>query len=117
MTHPPCLFQAAVELPLSLILQDHKGQWAERGCLVTAVVERVGLDEFDVVMDFRVLEAALTDAIEHIRGRSLQDLGMNGLNELAEKIAKAIAPAIKPLVRLAAVIIRDDAVQAASWRQ
>jgi len=111
----PCIFQAAVEQQLSLGFLNQNGQWLKLDYLVTAVVERVGLDEFDVVMDFRVLETVLNDAIEPMRGECLQDLGLNGLNDLAKKIAKVIAPAIKPPVRLASVIIQDDAEQIASW--
>jgi len=115
MTPLPCIFQAAVELPLLLAFQDQSGHTNEREYLITAVAERVGLNELDVVIDFRILEAALIDAIEPMRGRSPQDLGMNGYGDLAEKIAQSLAPVIKAPVRLAAVSIQDGSKTIASF--
>jgi len=102
-------FQAAVERPLSLAFLNQNGQLESRGYIVTVIVERVGLDELDVVMDFRILEAALDSALDPMRGHSLHEIGMNEPLDAVKKIAEVITPSIKPPVKLAAVSLQDGA--------
>ena len=103
----PHRFQAAVERPLSLVFQNPNGQWEGHDYRVTVVTERIGLDEFDVVMDFRALEAALNSVLDPMRGYSLGELGMNEPLDVAKKIAETLIPSIAPPVRLAEVSLQD----------
>jgi 6-pyruvoyl-tetrahydropterin synthase len=103
----PYIFQAAVEQALSLVFKDQEGRWEGHDYCVTVVAERPGLNEHDVVMDFRVLEAALNSALEPMRGHSLCELGMSEPIDVAKKIAEALAPAIAPPAKLAAVSLQD----------
>jgi len=100
-------FQAAVERPLSLVFQNPNGQWEGHDYCVTVVTERVGLDELDVVMDFRALEAVLNTILDPMRGHSLGELGMNEPLDVAKKIAETLTPSIAPPVKLAAVSLQD----------
>jgi hypothetical protein len=104
------IFQAAVEAPLSHMGRDYT---------VTVVAERAGLDEADVVIDFRVLEAALDKTIKVIetlaplRGRGIQELGtdaaMDAARLVAEAIALSVAPSVPPPAALASVSLQDGA--------
>jgi 6-pyruvoyl-tetrahydropterin synthase len=103
----PYIFQAAVEQALSLVFKDRNGQWEGHDYCVAVVAERRGLNEHDVVMDFRVLEAALNSALEPMRGHSLSELGMEAPIDVAKKIAESLAPAIAPPAKLASVSLQD----------
>ncbi|MCL1908718.1 MAG: 6-carboxytetrahydropterin synthase [Holophagaceae bacterium] len=103
----PYMFQAAVELPLSLVFKATEGCWEGHDYCVAVVVERCGLDENDVVMDFRVLESELKNIIGPLRGRLLSELGMEGPIDVAKKIAHEIGPSIRPPARLASVSLQD----------
>jgi len=100
-------FQAAVERPLSLVFQNPNDQWEGHDYCVTVVAERIGLNELDVVMDFRILEAALNSILDPMRGHSLSELGMNEPLDVAKKIAEILAPSITPPARLAEVSLQD----------
>jgi hypothetical protein len=100
-------FQAAVELPLSLAFQNSDGTVAERSFRVAVVAERVGLNEHEVVMDFRLLESALAASLESFNGHVLQDHGLAGLVAVAKMISEAMVPFIKPPARLACVSLTD----------
>jgi 6-pyruvoyl-tetrahydropterin synthase len=104
---PPYYFQAAVEQTLSLVFQDQDGRWEGHDYCVTVITERPSLNEHDVVMDFRALDAALDSVLEPLRGHSLSELGMGGPIDVAKKIAEAIAPTIELPVKLAAVSLQD----------
>jgi hypothetical protein len=106
---PRYRFQAAVERPLSLARPNPNGQMESRDYIVTVVAERVGLDELDVVMDFRILEVALDSALGPIHGHSLHELGMDEPLDAVKKIAEVLIPSMKPPVKLAAVSLRDEA--------
>ena len=103
----PHRFQAAVERRLSLVFQTPDGRWEGHDYRVTVVTERTGLNELDVVMDFRELEAALNSALDPMRGYSLGELGMNEPLDVAKRIAGTLAPSIAPPARLAAVSLQD----------
>jgi 6-pyruvoyl-tetrahydropterin synthase len=111
MEHAPPIyrFQAAVERQLPLAFQNEDGQWEGHDYCVTAVAERKGLDSHGLVVDFRVLEAALSSVLETMRGHSLGELGLNGPLDAAKKIADALAPVIEPPARLAEVFLQDGA--------
>jgi len=102
-------FQAAVERSLSLASMNQEGALESRDYTVTVVAERVGLDESDVVIDFRILDATLDAVLEPMRGRTLQELGMDAPMDVTKRIAEAIAPSIAPPAALAAVSIQDGA--------
>jgi len=101
------MFQAAVELPLSLVFRANDGQWEGHDYCVTVVVERHGLDENDVVMDFRALEYELKNILDPMRGHSLGELGMNEPLDVARMIVNKINPVIKLPVKLASVSLQD----------
>jgi 6-pyruvoyl-tetrahydropterin synthase len=103
----PYIFQAAVEQTLSIVFQDREGRWEGHDYRVTVVTERLGLNEHDVVMDFRDLDAALNAALDPMRGHSLAELGMGAPIDVAKKIAETLAPAIPQPVKLASVSLQD----------
>jgi hypothetical protein len=68
---------------------------------------REGLDGYDVVMDFRDLEAALDALLAPLQGRLLADLGLRDPVELARQLAGAQAPKVPAPARLAEVALTD----------
>jgi 6-pyruvoyl-tetrahydropterin synthase len=103
----PMQFEAAVQRPLSVVYRSAGGLWEGHDFLVEVVVSRHGLDAFDVVMDFRELEAALDQLLEPMQNRLLEDLGLPGPAELAGRIAAELAPRVPAPARLAEVALTD----------
>lgn len=103
----PLCFQAAVERPLSVVFRHSGGRWEGHDYRVEVLTERTGLDSFDVVMDFRDLEAALDELLGPLQGRLLSDLGLAGPLELADKILAELAPKVPAPARLASVALTD----------
>lgn len=100
-------FQAAVERPLGVVFRTPDGRWEGHDYTVEVVTERVGLDGFDVVVDFRDLEATLDALLAPFAGRLLSDLGLSGPAELAQRLLKELAPQVPPPARLASVALVD----------
>jgi len=100
-------FQAAVVRPLSVVFRHADGRWEGHDYRVEVLTERTGLDGFDVVMDFRDLEAALDDLLAPLQGRLLSELGLAGPLELAEKLLAELAPKVPAPARLASVALTD----------
>ena len=101
------LFQAAVERPLNVVFQATDGRWEGHDYRVEVVTERQGLDGFDVVMDFRDLEAALDELLAPLQHRLLSDRGLSGPESLASHLMYALAPRIPEGVRLAGIALTD----------
>lgn len=100
-------FEAAVERPLSVVFQTPDGAWEGHDYTVEVITTRQGLDGFDVVMDFRDLEAVLDRLLAPLQGRLLAELGLAGPLELARKLAKELAPQVPAPARLAEVALTD----------
>ena len=100
-------FQAAVERPLSVVFRHADGRWEGHDYRVEVLTERMGLDGFDVVMDFRDLEAALDNLLAPLQGQLLSELGLAGPLELAEKLLAELAPKVPVPARLASVALTD----------
>lgn len=100
-------FEAAVERPLSVVFRRTDGTWEGHDYLVEVITARQGLDAFDVVMDFRDLEAVLDRILAPFQGQLLSDLGLDGPRALAEKLAAELAPHVPPPARLAEVALTD----------
>ncbi len=100
-------FEAAVERPLSVVFRTADGAWEGHDYLVEVITSRQGLDGFDVVMDFRDLEAVLDRVLAPFQGRLLSDLGLDGPKALAEKLAADLAPHVPAPARLAEVALTD----------
>jgi hypothetical protein len=103
----PMLFEAAVQRPLSVVYRSPGGRWEGHDYQVEVVVTRLGLDSYDVVMDFRELEAALDRLLEPLQGRLLEELGLAGPLELAGHLAAQLAPCVPAPARLAEVGLTD----------
>lgn len=108
-------FQAAVERPLSVVFRRADGGWEGHDYRVEIVVARTGLDGFDVVMDFRDLEAHLDRILAPLQGRLLSELGLEGPQQLAGKVAAELAPAVPAPARLEAVALTDGTGRRLSW--
>lgn len=104
---PSLRFQAAVERALSVVFQRSEGRWEGHDYRVEVLTERLGLDAFDVVMDFRDLEAALDALLAPLEGRLLSEMGLEGPQDLAQKILSELAPKVPPPARLASVSLTD----------
>lgn len=100
-------FEAAVERPLSVVFQSPDGAWEGHDYRVEVITTRQGLDAFDVVMDFRDLEAVLDNLLAPVQGRLLSELGLAGPLELARKLAKELAPQVPAPARLSEVALTD----------
>ena len=100
-------FEAAVERPLSVVFRRQDGTWEGHDYLVEVITTRQGLDAFDVVMDFRDLEAVLDRILAPFQGKLLSDLGLDGPRALAEKLAAELAPHVPAPARLAEVALTD----------
>ena len=70
-------------------------------------IERLGLDGFDVVVDFRDLEAALDRSLAPLQGRLLSDLGLAGPLALAHRLVAELAPCVPTPARLQEVALTD----------
>lgn len=100
------MFEAAVTRPLSVVYQAG-GRWEGHDYTVEVVAERRGLDGFDVVVDFRDLEAALDRSLEPLHGRLLSDLGLEGPLALAQRLMAELAPFVPAPARLKEVALTD----------
>ena len=100
-------FSAAVERPLSVVFRRADGAWEGHDYRVEVVVARAGLDDFDVVMDFRDLETQLDRILAPCQGRLLADLGLEGPRQLAARIAAELGPVVPDPVRLEEVALTD----------
>ncbi len=109
MTHPssPHTFQAAVERPLSVVFQTSEGRWEGHDYRVEVITSRQGLDGFDVVVDFRELEAAMDALLAPLQGRLLSDLGLSGPLALAQRLATELAPTVQAPARIEEVALTD----------
>lgn len=101
------IFQAAVERPLSMVFRKSDGTWEGHDYRVEAVVERPGLDAFDVVMDFRDLEAALDARLAPMAGRLLADLGMKDPSELAARLFRDLSSHVPAPAHLTEITLTD----------
>jgi 6-pyruvoyl-tetrahydropterin synthase len=109
MTHPsdPFHFEAAVERPLSVVFQTSDGRWEGHDYTVEVVAARQGLDGCDVVVDFRDLEATLDSLLAPLQGRLLSDLGLKDPLELAQRLARELAPTVAAPARIQEVALTD----------
>lgn len=109
-------FEAAVERPLSVVFQSPDGRWEGHDYRVEVIAGRRGLDGFDVVVDFRDLEAALDALLEPMRGRILGDLGLQGPMDLARTLARSLADSVPPPARLVEVALTDGGGRRLAFR-
>ncbi|HJW34770.1 MAG TPA: 6-carboxytetrahydropterin synthase [Holophagaceae bacterium] len=109
MTHASSshTFQAAVERPLSVVFQTAGGLWEGHDYRVEVITSRQGLDGFDVVVDFRDLEAAMDGLLAPMQGRLLADLGLSGPLALAQRLAAELAPTVHAPARIEEVALTD----------
>ncbi len=103
----PLRFQAAVERSLSVVFRHPDGHWEGHDYRVEVLTERLGLDAFDVVMDFRDLEAALDALLAPLEGRMLSELGLTGPRDLAERLLAGLAPQVPPPAQLVSLALTD----------
>lgn len=109
-------FLAAVERPLSVVFRRRDGAWEGHDYRVEIVVARTGLDGFDVVMDFRDLEAHLDRVLAPMQGRLLADLGLEGPQQLAGRLGDALADLVPAPAVLAEVALTDGTGRRLAWR-
>ena len=100
-------FQAAVERPLSVVFQTANGAWEGHDYRVEVITSRQGLDGFDVVVDFRDLEAAMDALLAPMQGRLLSELGLEGPLALAHKLTVDLAPTVHAPARIEEVALTD----------
>ena len=100
-------FEAAVERPLSVVFRRADGAWEGHDYQVEVITGREGLDALDVVMDFRDLEQVLDGLLSPLQGRLLGDLGLDGPEALARRLAAALAERVPAPARLVEVALRD----------
>jgi 6-pyruvoyl-tetrahydropterin synthase len=96
-----------VQRHLSVVYRSAGGGWEGHDFLVEVITARQGLDGFEVVVDFRELEAALDALLAPIQGRLLGDLGLAGPLELAQRLAAELAPKVPAPSRLTEVACTD----------
>lgn len=101
------VFQAAVECAFSAVFNRDDGTWEGHDFKVEVVVERAGLDQFDVVMDFRCLEKVLMELLAPMRGRLLSELGISNPLHLAEQLMNDLAPKVPEPARLHSLSLTD----------
>lgn len=99
-------FEAAVTRPLSVVFKAGAA-WEGHDYTVEVVATRQGLDAFDVVVDFRDLEAALDRSLAPLQGRLLSELGLDGPLALAQRLLAELAPFVPAPARLKAVALTD----------
>ena len=107
MATPPALtFEAAVTRPLSVVVRT-VGAWECHDYTVEVVTVLTGLDAFDVVVDFRDLEAALDRSLAPLQGHLLEDLGLDGPPALARRLLAELTPFVAAPARLKEVALTD----------
>jgi hypothetical protein len=99
-------FEAAVTRPLSVVFRSGEA-WEGHDYTVEVVAARQGLDGFDVVVDFRDLEAALDRSLAPLQGRLLSDLALAGPLALAQRLLADLAPFVPAPARLKEVALTD----------
>ncbi|MCM2250058.1 MAG: 6-carboxytetrahydropterin synthase [Geothrix sp.] len=102
----PLHFEAAVTRPLSVVFRVGEA-WEGHDYTVEVVAARQGLDGFDVVVDFRDLEAALDRSLAPLQGKLLSDLGLDGPLALARRLLAELAPFVPAPARLREVALTD----------
>ncbi len=102
----PLQFEAAVTRPLSVVFRAGE-RWEGHDYTVEVIAVRQGLDAFDVVVDFRDLEAALDRSLAPLQGRLLSDLGLAGPLDLARRLLGELAPFVAAPARLREVALTD----------
>lgn len=102
----PLHFEAAVTRPLSVVFRNGES-WEGHDYTVEVVTTRQGLDGFDVVVDFRDLEAALDRSLAPLQGRLLSDLDLDGPLALARRLLAELAPFVPAPARLKEVALTD----------
>ena len=102
----PLHFEAAVSRPLSVVFKIGE-TWEGHDYTVEVVTARQGLDAFDVVVDFRDLEAALDRSLAPLQGRLLSELGLDGPLALAQRLLAELAPFVPDPARLKEVALTD----------
>ena len=103
---PPLQFEAAVTRPLSVVFKAGD-RWEGHDYTVEVIATRQGLDGFDVVVDFRALEAALDRSLAPLQGRLLSDLGLDGPLALAQRLLAELAPFVPVPAHLKEVALTD----------
>lgn len=109
-------FFAAVERPLSVVFRRADGAWEGHDYRVEIVVARLGLDGFDVVMDFRDLETHLDRILAPLQGRLLSELGLEGPQQLAGRLAEQLAPIVPDPAQLEEVALTDGTGRRLAWK-
>ena len=90
-----------------MVFQASNGSWEGHDYCVTVVVERYGLNELDVVMDFRDLETELIKILDPMRGHTLNELEMSEPLDIAKRIAQHIIPKLPHPVVLESISLQD----------
>ncbi|GLH65841.1 hypothetical protein [Geothrix edaphica] len=107
MTAPsPLIFEAAVTRPLSVVFRAGEA-WEGHDYTVEVVAARPGLDGFDVVVDFRDLEAALDRRLAPLQGKLLSDLDLDGPLALARRLLADLAPFVPAPAHLKELALTD----------
>jgi len=101
----PLSFQAAVERPVSVVFRTVGGAWEGHDYRVEVIAEREGLDAFDVVMDFRDLEAALDRFLSPLNGQLLSNLSHPYLRGLWQAVPRIDQPG---RCRLHQIVVEDN---------
>ena len=96
-----------MQRPLSVVYRSAADGWEGHDFTVEVITRRQGLDPFDVVVDFRDLEASLDALLLPIQGRLLGDLGFQDPLDLARRLAAELAPRVPAPARLSEVALTD----------
>lgn len=96
-----------MQRPLSVVYRSAAGGWEGHDFTVEVITTRQGLDSYDVVVDFRDLEASLDALLQPLQGRLLSDLGFQDPLDLARKLASELASRVPAPARLSEVALTD----------
>lgn len=102
----PLIFEAAVTRPLSGVFRTGEA-WEGHDYTVEVIAERQGLDGFDVVVDFRDLEAALDRSLAPLQGKLLSELDLDGPLALARRLLIELTPFVPAPARLKEIALTD----------
>ena len=104
----PLCFEAAVQRQLVLACGLNGELTGHREIIVEVIAASKALDLYDVVVDFRELEAMLDEQLRPLQGNLPENFGVRDLLQIASNIARNLAPRVPALSKITEINFIDN---------